>query len=83
MKKMVREPEINPKKGTFGTSISFDLDETPAKNIIELAKSLTKFAISVRNKEDIYKILDEAYEKATTGIIYSFLINSLFPIFKK
>jgi acetolactate synthase-1/2/3 large subunit len=36
-------------------------------NIIELAKSLTKFAISVRNKEDIYKILDEAYEKATTG----------------
>ena len=30
MKKMVREPEINPKKGTFGTSISFDLDETPA-----------------------------------------------------
>ncbi len=28
---MVREPNINPtKKGTFGTSISFDLDETPA-----------------------------------------------------
>lgn len=29
MKKMVRETEVNPKKGTFGTSISFDLDETP------------------------------------------------------
>ena len=28
---MVREPDINPtKKGTFGTSISFDLDEAPA-----------------------------------------------------
>ena len=28
---MVREPNINPtKKGTFGTSISFDLDESPA-----------------------------------------------------
>ena len=27
---MVRETEINPKKGTFGTSISFDLDEAPA-----------------------------------------------------
>jgi acetolactate synthase I/II/III large subunit len=36
-------------------------------NIIELAKSMTKYAISVRNKEDIYEILDEAYEKATTG----------------
>ena len=30
MKKMAREPEISPKKGTFGTSISFDLDEKPA-----------------------------------------------------
>ena len=30
-KSMVREPDINPtKKGTFGTSISFDLDEAPA-----------------------------------------------------
>jgi len=27
---MAREPEISPKKGTFGTSISFDLDEKPA-----------------------------------------------------
>ena len=28
---MVREPDINPtKKGTFGTSISFDLEEAPA-----------------------------------------------------
>ena len=28
---MVRETNINPtKKGTFGTSISFDLDESPA-----------------------------------------------------
>jgi len=27
---MVRETELNPKKGTFGTSISFDLDEAPA-----------------------------------------------------
>ena len=30
MTKMVRENEVNPKKGTFGTSISFDLDESPA-----------------------------------------------------
>ena len=29
MKKMVRETEVNPKKGTFGTSISFDLEESP------------------------------------------------------
>ena len=29
MKKMVRETEVNPKKGTFGTSISFDLEEAP------------------------------------------------------
>tara|TARA_B110000467_G_C18319886_1_gene484348 strand:+ start:1691 stop:2317 length:627 start_codon:yes stop_codon:yes gene_type:complete len=29
MKEMTREPDISPKKGTFGTSISFDLDETP------------------------------------------------------
>jgi acetolactate synthase-1/2/3 large subunit len=36
-------------------------------NIIELAKSMTKYAISVRNKEEIYEILDEAFEKATTG----------------
>ena len=36
-------------------------------NIIELAKSMTKYAISLRNKEDIYQILDEAYEKATSG----------------
>ena len=29
MKEMVSETGVNPNKGTFGTSISFDIDEAP------------------------------------------------------